>query len=264
MAETLDSLLQILVETEADTSGVQMFRGQADYNWEPIPTLYRRLLQNGYSRHQISEPLLLAYETDLLCESNGLGFYRGNRLQTMVELQHHGGATRLLDVTRDIFTALWFASERTEPNTDGVLIAYVLGEEWGATSETVSDWNALSEGLMPGTAVAYFPLSEEERVKAQRGGFLSTALTGTLSDGSAFTDDAPGLARREVRIPKDLKAPLRSFLRNSRGMRQYTVYPDFTGYAMSHSVSAPFPRVSDDLYTGEAGLFPKRFSPPYQ
>ena len=48
-------------------------------------------------------------------------------LELLARLQHHGAATRLLDCSRNAFVALWFAC-RWEPDKDGVLIGFELGE----------------------------------------------------------------------------------------------------------------------------------------
>jgi FRG domain len=67
------------------------------------------------------------YHRYLLNEARLRGFdhHEGVKLcdlELLALLQHYGAATHLLDITRDVTTALWFASE--DPETTGVVIAF--------------------------------------------------------------------------------------------------------------------------------------------
>lgn len=255
----LKEAVQLLVAPEA----VTVFRGQADRSWDPWPTLYRRLLGQGFAKPMITEEVVVSHEIDLLCEANGLGFYTHSPLKTMVRMQHHGGATRLLDVTRDLFVALWFAVSEEFDKKDGKLICYRADPRIVATGGEVSSWDQITGDLPEGSAVVYFPRFEDEsRIVAQASGFIVSKLSGTLKDGSAFVDGTDLLEREYLVVPSELKRALRRFLRQSRGIRPDTVFPDFAGFAAGNAVSKRFSRTSSELYDAREGLSPRPFKYP--
>jgi hypothetical protein len=259
----ISTLLKEIILPMSDSSHTHVFRGQSNCHWEPIPSLYRRLLNHGYSKSDISESLIQEYEEDCLCESNGLGFYESNRLKTMVDLQHHGGATRLLDVSRNPFIALWFACDEQNDNEDGIVIDYSAENSITSKSGPINNWNQLSSEIAPGGALLFFPSWENERVKAQSAGFLTCAIQNTLEQSSPYTKNSKHLTIQKTIIPSSMKKSLRDYLINCRGMATYTIYPDFEGYAQSNSVNHSFARNYDHLYgRTENGLFPDPYSPP--
>lgn len=211
----------------------------------------------------LTEEVVVSHEDDLLCEANGLGFYTRSRLETMVRMQHHGGATRLLDVTRDLFVALWFAVSEEFDDKDGELICYRADPKIVATGGAISSWDEIARDIPAGSAVVYFPRFEDEsRIVAQASGFIVSKLSGTLEDGSAFVDGTDLLERECLVVPSGLKVALRRFLRQSRGMRPDTVFPDFAGFAAGNAVSKEFSRTSEELYDASEGLFPNPFRYP--
>lgn len=261
--ETVPEFLREVLLLMTEPYKVQVFRGQSNKEWKPLPTLYRRLIENGYDDSEITEPLVKAYETDIFCESNGLGFYEGNRLSTMIKLQHHGGATRLLDITRDLFVALWFAVEDSKfDSKDGELICYSADPSIVAENGTISTWDQVSSEIPPGEAIVFFPQTTEKRVKAQSAGFLASSIAGTLQEENIFCNGNEKLVKSSCSIKSGLKKDLRQYLQVSRGIHQYSLFPDFSGYAMSHSVSKQFPRSRGKLYDAQDGLVPTYFRFP--
>jgi len=115
-----EAILRAVVEGSERTGVVHVWRGQGDSSWPLYPGIYRRLLSTR-SPVEITESLVRAYELDMLCESSGFGYYTRGRLPTLVRIQHYGGATRLLDVTRDPMAALWFATDPVLGLRDGAV-----------------------------------------------------------------------------------------------------------------------------------------------
>ncbi|MDO4888503.1 MAG: FRG domain-containing protein [Actinomycetaceae bacterium] len=261
--EEVSRFLRSAVELLVAPDYVTVFRGQADRSWDPLPTLYRRLLNGGFDRQAITEELVVSHENDLFCEANGIGVYAGSRLKTMVRMQHHGGATRLLDVTRDLFVALWFAVGEEFDAQDGELICYRADPRIVALDGEISTWDQITCDIPPGSAMVYFPRFEDEsRIVAQASGFIVSRLSKSLEDGSALIEGTDFLNRECLTIPSGLKAPLRRFLRQSRGMRSYTVFPDFAGFAAGNAVGRHFSRAPEELYDGSKGIFPSSFRYP--
>jgi FRG domain-containing protein len=80
------------------------------------------------ARPAIDEAGLRVVERELVERARATGLGGGLcELELLARLQHHGAATRLPDCIRNAFVALWFAC-RWEPNTDGVLIGFELGD----------------------------------------------------------------------------------------------------------------------------------------
>ncbi|MCI1643306.1 MAG: FRG domain-containing protein [Bifidobacterium crudilactis] len=259
----IPALLEEIVLPVTDATHTHVFRGQTNIGWEPIPGLYRRLLNNGYSKPEITEALIKEYEEDCLCEANGLGFYESNRLDTMIDLQHRGGATRLLDVSRDPFIALWFACDENGDQTDGVIFDYAAENSITSKYGQINNWDQLSSNISPGAALLYFPTWKNERVKAQSAGFLTCSIQNTLREDSPYTKDSKHLTINKIIIPSSLKKSIRDYLINCRGMDTYRIYPDFEGYALSNSATHSFARSYSHLYGRSGnGLFPDPYSPP--
>jgi hypothetical protein len=252
-----EALLGKLFALQTDTSVVHVWRGQANVEWEPLPTLYRRLL-NRYPREQVTEDLIRQYETDLLCESNGLGFYQGDRLKTMVALQHHGGATRFLDVSRSVLVSLWFATDYLPSGVDGVVYHVGVPSQRVHRYDRMSNFDEIIDERHAGRPIVYFPRPHDERIKAQQAGFLTTVLDRPLSVSLPLVSDSDGLTVEAVRVPQNLKGFLRRYLESSTGLDTVGIYPDFAGYALANSSLAPFPREHSELHDGSEGIFPNR------
>lgn len=106
------------------------WRGLANCNYMLTSSLHRKLEEEG---REVTEELLREREKSILQKARdwGLGVEGGSMvddLQLLANLQHFGVPTRLIDVTSNPMTALWFATQpledrprKHEPN--GVLIA---------------------------------------------------------------------------------------------------------------------------------------------
>ncbi|WP_165053381.1 MULTISPECIES: FRG domain-containing protein [unclassified Adlercreutzia] len=108
--KTLAELLELLNEGALQESYV--WREQSNYMWPLFPSLYRRLRCCGFADSQIDESLVRCAEA-LLVEHAKLESLLDEKdddcLGLMAQIQHYGGATRLLDVTHDPLVALFFS-----------------------------------------------------------------------------------------------------------------------------------------------------------
>lgn len=243
--------------TEIDT--VIVWRGQSDVSWEPCPGIYRRLKSNGCPSVEITEDLVLSYEKDLFCEANAMGYYSdagGNRLSLQVLLQHHGAATRFLDVTRNPLVALWFACE-TQCHNNGVVYRYEVAVERSADYVEAQSWNSITASKQKGRPVLYFPKILDQRIIAQQAGFLTTVLNRSLDYGSIFTDETDEIGITKYEVSSDIKPELRQLLTKNYGVNGYTLYPDFDGFARENAASREFQRDSAHLYGVGIELFPE-------
>ena len=112
-------------------------------------------------------------------------------------LQHHGVPTRLIDVTANPMTALWFATEEHRPDRDGrvrrspgVLFAIDVtktewyetfeygSQKWGDVSNPLSALydEALAKSRKSQQMFRVFPALPDERMTAQEGFFIASAV----------------------------------------------------------------------------------------
>lgn len=204
------------------------------------------------------------YQKYLLNEARVRGFdhhetARLSDLELLALLQHHGAATHLLDVSRDVMTALWFAASADRERT-GVLIAF---DESGTPTLTADDaavtsFDDLMERLTYGErfqVAGWIPRSLTPRILAQRGLFVlsgyadqpwgSMATTATY----AWEDDVerkkikPSDARAFfIAVTPDLKQQVREAGESGLlGVDPTSLFPDMAGFAAANRGSEPIP-----------------------
>lgn len=100
-----------------------VWRGQQNANWGLHSSLYRRLMDHNGIQASPAKPVkesgkpfpdetqMLEAEVALILEAADWRMSEVPALELFARLQHHGGPTRLLDVTRNPLIAAWFAVE---------------------------------------------------------------------------------------------------------------------------------------------------------
>lgn len=259
--ELAEEVLRGVQQGSDRTAVVHVWRGQGDTAWPLYPGIYRRLLTIT-SASEVTEGLVRKYEMDMLCEANGFGYYTRGRLPTLVRVQHYGGATRFLDVTRDPLMALWFATDPAHESKDGAVYHFQVPLECLLAEGTMDTLDSLDEIVQRAGAALLFPRPDEERVAAQRAGFLVPSIGDTLAGTSPFVDGAYGFEVSKVVVPGETKATLRRHLEISAGISARSLFPGIAGYAMAQSAGEPFARDEDELYDGSNGIFPGRGGSP--
>lgn len=87
-----------------------LFRGHSDHKYRLEPNVFRNKDKN--CEQKIYREIMLQYPED---------FKERSHLSNLVKMQHYGGATRLLDFSRNPLVALFFASESGR-NQDGQVV----------------------------------------------------------------------------------------------------------------------------------------------
>jgi hypothetical protein len=221
------------------------------------------------------EDLLRAREKALIGEARewGLGFGSAGWLtdfQLLADLQHYGSSTRLIDVTNNPMTALWFACQPApqggQPGSlsnDGLLLA-INTVGWqrfgraqpGGSSSAVTDpisWE-LDHALREDSPFIVESLTPNERLRAQEGFFITARVPEAAEQSGPFqsihlvwdqmdsrrlkrelNDSRVGTGRKRlpfvaVLIPARLKAKVLIRLENSYNRRARVLFPDFPGF----------------------------------
>ena len=143
--QTLSSLFRYLEDLGA-FSIWDCWRGQADIRWRLDSTAARRMLLHdadiqGIIYEGTFENRVRNYETRLLNQARmaGHGIHHGRELadlELLSVLRHYGAATRLMDFSRNVLIALWFACTGSENrNKHGLLVGLETNNAWPLTTE---------------------------------------------------------------------------------------------------------------------------------
>jgi hypothetical protein len=124
-AKSVDDLLRAITRIGSLRAGRKyVWRGVVDARWRIRPSIVVDLLKASEKETHTTELEISRREAALVREARswGIGLELGpasNDLQLLAYLQHHGVPTRLLDVTTNPITALWFACERQVTRANG-------------------------------------------------------------------------------------------------------------------------------------------------
>lgn len=287
MATSIPEFIQIAqkIARKADLNGICGWRGQAHADWRVQSGAARRVQEpwlphSGRDYESVQKVLELLgakdtgeavattpgtpqhelivqqYERLLLNEArvNGFDYQDGRQLselEILANLQHHGAATSLLDITKNVLVALWMASSEYETES-GIVIAF--GQ---ATLSTISAESArkpyreLMQSMKDENRRAgyWIPSKLNLRIVAQSGFFLLSPIAdqpwGTVNlRGTCLWEDAP-IGDPEcyfIGVTPELKSEMRTA--QTLGLLPYaenTIYPDLAGFAAYHGASRPVP-----------------------
>jgi hypothetical protein len=226
----IDSVIKFLQEVDLHGTA-KMYRGQSNFDWELLPSIARidteELDCNYQSGWQgIEEDLIESFI------SNAVRYLKKepkNKLEWMIQAQHHGVPTRLLDWSSNPLKALYFAVENPHhDNTDGS-IYFLSPSSWSPSPKNVD----VESGLV---LKAFFPVNINDRVAAQEGCFTLFPLPKSLNefvpiqDGFSPHTDLINLVK--VKILKDAKPDIREQLAKL-GVNDSTMFPDLDGVSKS-------------------------------
>ncbi len=202
-----------------------VWRGVTDSRWRVRSSLIRALCdENDSDELGITEVCVRERERALLREARSWGFGVDSGslvddLHLLPRLQHHGVPTRLLDVTSNPMTALWFACQRATGTRDasGVLFAIDVTdleqlESLQAPDGTFGSWEdslawplrrVLKQSEDDSLPFLVRPSVPDPRMQAQEGPFITGSTTVEPSipgvDGLPLPgSDAPGADRLRV------------------------------------------------------------------
>lgn len=224
------------------------FRGADDSNYDLNPSLLR-------PPYPATPESLATLENSLWVEFRLrskplLGRHINNSWEALLIMQQYGFPTRLLDWSRSLAVAAYFAIRNSDVNEDGVvwvMAARHLMQIRGATKAwrtIVGDPNleALSlrqnkeklEDFLHQTPIPLSPDQLVPRMVAQRGIYTLHSFQKDALESLAIEDaknNGPGSFLHKIIIPSYAKESLRSELLVVAGITEETVFPDIEGFA---------------------------------
>lgn len=190
--ETVGRLVSEIASVGAFSQDAQMaWRGMRSIDYALISSLHRFIpdADEAQLRREEKRTLREAREWGLGSSTSGWS----TDLQLLADLQHFGTSTRLLDVTSNPMTALWFAAQQLSDqelndgfSEDGVLLAInVAGwRRFGRTPPRSFRENArplsweLSDALASQEPFVVEAHVGNDRLRAQEGFFISSVVPG--------------------------------------------------------------------------------------
>lgn len=226
----INSIVQFLEEVDS-YSPLHMFRGQAKKEWELLPSIARIDESNLPSTYQDG---WRGIERDILnrFKKQAIRFLEkepSTKIDWMIQAQHHGVPTRLLDWSTNPLKALYFAVENpAHDNSDGVVYLF-FPRVWRTSSHDV-------DGDEEMVITAFHPHFINERVAAQDGCFSLFPFSRKnpedtfepIKDGFCPQNDI--ISVNKIVIPKESKNTLREQL-SRLGITDVSMFPDLDGVA---------------------------------
>jgi hypothetical protein len=243
---------------------VLVWRGQSDADYGLSSSLFRTALL-VHSMSELSERRLFSLEEEIIKYARDCGLGRGmNNLELLHAMQHYALPTRLIDVSRDSESALWFASN-DRPRKDGRLFLFAVPAQAVRQNDPklrMLPWAGIALGSWTNRVLLLDAPSSNPRMAAQNGAFLVGGLARNYAGQQRLMKDKRGnwryvpseqiheisevfvkfpqqLTPKRVskwndaetygvswRVPCDLKSTLLTDL-GSAGIRAETMYPDF-------------------------------------
>ena len=249
-----------------------VFRGQENEEWRLDSSAARRLRESLPSQEEITDPLFLEYNEDLIkkCRLKNYDQRKEKQLddlELLADLQHHGAATCLTDFTHSSLVALWFACKKS--NANGKVFVVNTADEKFFLRMThtdidnksindilkfqtrVTDQNQTTALLTEETGAAllnrlgfwyWTPAHLNERITAQH----SLFLFGLPSFGEPKSTKIIIESASKEKILKELK--------ELHDISEETLFPGFVGFAYTQRSESPYPIRNSETYFLNSGI----------
>ena len=126
---SVSEFIEKIVQRDKEAGTEIFYRGHADKGWELLPSIFRT--PNGVEKEHLLFHDMVAHEPQSFSECK-------STLDYLVQMQHYGLPTRLLDMTTNPLVALYFACEQV----DGDVSAGVLAGSQAALRAVKEVWIA--------------------------------------------------------------------------------------------------------------------------
>lgn len=219
----IDSIVSFLKAIGSQENTV-IFRGQACSSWTLLPSIARLDYKQSPMRHQdgwkgIEEHLLGEFKR---YASMHLKQEPKNKLEWMIQAQHHGLPTRLLDWSTNPLKALYFAVENAKHHdVDGEVFVY-KPRMWSASHHEIGNIERTN------CIDVFYPVVINKRVLAQEGCFILFPQKLDYSDYEPSVLDERQIL--PIVIDKEHKQAILTELQ-ILGINDMTMFPDLDGIA---------------------------------
>ena len=244
---------------EGWSSPVLAFRGQEDAEWPLASSAERRLGASTTGQDKVPDLLFVEYHEDLLgrCKLKNYDKRENSQLDELdllADLQHYGAATCLLDFTRNVLVALWFACQKS--SADGkVFVVNITDEKTfleiapaDIKDKSIKDILQFNTRRSSGDQTPksqdepslwfWPPAHLNERITAQHSLFLFGLPSSIESQ----------LRPEEIVIESSSKDWIRQELKELHDIHEESLFPDFIGFAYTQRHNAPYDTPSAEEY----------------
>jgi FRG domain protein len=111
---SVSEFIEKIVQLDKEEGTEIFYRGHADKNWELLPSIFRT--PNGVEKEHLLFRDMVAHEPQSFSECK-------SALDYLVQMQHYGLPTRLLDMTTNPLVALYFACQSADDDVAAVAIS---------------------------------------------------------------------------------------------------------------------------------------------
>lgn len=250
------TILRIKELSQISTEGEYLFRGvSAFYKCEDVRerfgkgiTPYTHTISSGHlirlvKGDNLTDESVISYLTSLLTEVRRQfpSRYGGSDLEVLSDIQHNGGATCLIDFSRNILTSLWFACQ---DDMDKTGFLYILDVQKELKQETLIKVNHDDERPI-GTLLnelkdkesknklphfyLWYPKAINNRIVRQDSVFIFGLKTMVADDH----------AIEVIPIHKKAKRKIKNALEQYFNISELTIYNDPIGFAMANAKLKP-------------------------
>lgn len=165
---SVSEFVKELAQLDRQEGTETFYRGQADKDWMLIPSILRT--PDGPKVEHLLFRDMVAHEPQSFSECR-------SALDHLVQMQHYGLPTRLLDVTMNPLVALYMAC--VPDATDPLKKSFDIGFEAGSAA----GWNAGFCAADPEVDLAVFEAMEEGRWVGGITGMIAATMTARFGDG---------------------------------------------------------------------------------
>ena len=117
---SVSEFIEKIVQRDKEAGTETFYRGHADKDWDLLPSIFRT--PNGVEKEHLLFRDMVAHEPQSFSECK-------SALDYLVQMQHYGLPTRLLDMTTNPLVALYFACEQAEDDVEaGILSGLMAGQ----------------------------------------------------------------------------------------------------------------------------------------
>jgi hypothetical protein len=216
-SETVTNMIDYIELIQKQCPVFAYFRGQGNKNWSLNAGYYRDTYFSGLQDEKFYRAIRKkrGLNSEIALEELA---------NDLIELQHYGFPTRLLDWTKNSLTALFFAcSDTSQLNVDGAVYFFLPGilPQIHISQALESDWPHVDG---PMTAAFTLPPETNARIAAQEGCFVVQSKSGWQSD--TFQQNSVS----QILISADHKIPILKEL-NKIGFHYAKLFPDLDGIA---------------------------------